>query len=320
MSTVTIKIMQLHACEKRVELSMSIDADVPAVLKGDAGRLRQIITNLIGNAIKFTPEGAVTLHIRKDSEDEHTVMLRFLVRDSGIGIADGKLENIFEPFTQADRYTTRKYSGIGLGLTFCKKLALLMGGSIGAESTEGIGSTFWFTVEMQKSDEAVLAAPKTLCAATLRVRTQSKARVFRILLTEDDQNAREIVPKLLKNYGYLVDVAEDGKKALRALEAEDYDLVLMDCMMPEMNGYEVTAVIRDTVSAVRRHDIPVIALTGNAMKQDCERCIAAGMDDHLPKPLILNDLLVKLDFWLNGQEPTQQSCEENITAPAPHTP
>ena len=121
---------------------------------------------------------------------------------------------------------------------------------------------------------------------------------IRILLVEDDPNAQKIVPKLLKNYGYQVDVAGDGKKALQALEENDYALVLMDCMMPEMNGYEVTSVIRNPASAVRRHDIPVIALTGNAMKQDRDECITAGMDDHLPKPLLLQDMLAKLEEWL----------------------
>src|SRR5512133_99127 len=300
--TDTIKLLQLPARKKGVKLSMTMDSDVPTVLKGDSGRLRQIITNLIGNAIKFTPEGSVTLHIRKDSEDGHSVTLRFLVRDSGIGIATGKLEQIFDPFTQADSSTTRKYGGTGLGLTISKKLAELMGGSIGAESTEGSGSTFWFTVVMSKPAESSLAAEKPLRAATHHVEKQTERSGIRILLTEDDQNAREIVPKLLKSYGFKVDVAGDGKEALRALEEEDYDLVLMDCMMPEMNGYDVTAVIRDPASAVRRHDIPVIALTGNAMKQDSEHCIAAGMNDLLPKPLILKDLLVKLDRWLNRRE------------------
>jgi CheY-like chemotaxis protein len=125
---------------------------------------------------------------------------------------------------------------------------------------------------------------------------------LRLLLAEDDPTAQSIVPKLLRNYGYLVDVAGDGREALLALENNDYALVLMDCMMPEISGYEATAVIRNPSSAVRRHDIPIIALTGNAMKGDHDRCIAAGMNDHLPKPLILNDLLLKLDYWLKTKE------------------
>ncbi|MBW4057265.1 MAG: PAS domain S-box protein [Proteobacteria bacterium] len=301
--TDTIKLMSLQAREKGVMLSFSIDSEVPTTLKGDATRLRQILTNLVGNAIKFTHKGTVTLNIEKNNEKEHSVTLRFLVCDTGIGIATNKLEHIFEPFTQADSSTTRKYGGTGLGLAICKKLALLMGGDIGVQSTEGKGSTFWFTAVMEKQKEA-RAGQRSCLVSEERTASplakKSTANGIRILLTEDDPRALIIIPKLLKNYGYLVDVTCDGKEALQALENNDYALVLMDCMMPVMNGYEVTAVIRDPDSAVRRHDIPVIALTGNAMKQDRDRCIAAGMDDHLPKPLILVDLLEKLDTWLKG--------------------
>jgi len=296
----TIRILSHQAREKWVKLSSSIDTAVPTALKGDAGRLRQILINLVGNAIKFTPKGSVTLQLRKDAEDERSVTLRFLVRDSGIGIAADKLEHIFEPFTQGDSSTTRRYGGTGLGLAICKQLAELMGGSIGAESTEGHGSTFWFTVVMEKPTKAPLRLEGVEAPFTREGRGSLCANGIRILLTEDDPNAQKIVPKLLKKYGYQVEVAGDGKEALLALETNDYALVLMDCMMPEMSGYEVTAVIRDPASAVRRHDIPVIALTGNAMKQDRDRCIAAGMDDHLPKPLLLPDLLAMLEKWSGG--------------------
>jgi signal transduction histidine kinase len=154
-----INLLSLQAREKGVELAASIDTEVPTALKGDAGRLRQIITNLVGNAIKFTPKGTVTLHIRKDSEVEQSVTLHFKVQDCGIGIEADKLEQIFEPFTQADSSTSRKYGGTGLGLTICKRLAELMGGSIGAESTERHGSTFWFTVVMEKQEETSSPLP-----------------------------------------------------------------------------------------------------------------------------------------------------------------
>ena len=290
----TINLLSLQALEKAVRFTSSIDNDVPLFLKGDAVRLRQIITNLVGNAVKFTHEGSVTLHIRKETEDKHSVSLRFQVSDSGIGIADDKLVQIFEPFTQADGSTTRRYGGTGLGLAICKRLAQLMKGSIGVESTEGEGSTFWFAAMFEKQTENDLAAPKTVSS----VGVEKTAAGIRLLLAEDDPTAQSIVPKLLMNYGYLVDVASNGREALQALQNNDYELVLMDCMMPEMNGYQVTSVIRDPASAVRRHDIPVIALTGNAMQHDIDLCIAAGMDDHLSKPLILVDLLAKLDGWL----------------------
>ncbi|OGT98420.1 MAG: hypothetical protein A2079_04450 [Geobacteraceae bacterium GWC2_48_7] len=297
----TIKLLSLHANEKGVKLVSSIDNEVPKALKGDAGRLRQILNNLVGNAIKFTPKGAVTLHIGKDTEDEHSATIRFQVCDSGIGIAADKLEHIFEPFTQADSSTTRRYGGTGLGLAICKKLTTLMGGNIGVESIEGEGSTFWFTAVMEKQVEAESIRPdcRVLCDSTeMPLPKRASTGGIRILLTDDDPMALSILPKLLSLYGYNVDVAVGGKEALLALERNDYALVLMDCMMPDMNGYEVTAVIRDPVSAVRCHNIPVIALTGNAMKQDRDRCLAAGMNDHLPKPLILPDLLAMLEKWL----------------------
>jgi len=294
----TIKLLSLNAREKAVKLTSMIDDEVPTALKGDACRLRQIIINLVGNAIKFTPKGSVTLTIRKDAEDEHSATLRLQVSDSGIGIAADKLDQIFEPFTQVDSSTTRKFGGTGLGLAICRRLAELMGGSIGVESVEGKGSTFWLTVILEKQIKHDNASPQSDFSQDRSVDVQKAGSGLRLLLAEDDPTAQKIVPKLLRNYGYLVDVASDGREALLALENNDYELVLMDCMMPEISGYEATAVIRNPASAVRRHDIPIIALTGNAMKGDHDRCIAVGMNDHLSKPLILNDLLLKLDYWL----------------------
>jgi signal transduction histidine kinase/ActR/RegA family two-component response regulator len=302
----TINLLLLQSREKGVKLTATIDTDVPTALKGDAGRLRQIIINLVGNAIKFTNKGFVTLHIQKDSEDEHNVTLRFLVHDSGIGIAANKLEQIFAPFSQVDSTTTRKYGGTGLGLTISRNLAEMMGGSVSVESVEGQGSTFWFTVVVGKQGEESLPDPHLPVAGFNSSPPSAgesgqgcfSAPVIRILLVEDDPDARKIVPKLLKYYGYQVDVAADGKKALQALEENEYALVLMDCMMPEMDGYEAIAVIRDQASVVRSHDIPVIALTGNAMKHDRDKCIAVGMDDHLTKPLLLSDMLAMLEKWL----------------------
>ncbi|OGU17363.1 MAG: hypothetical protein A2076_03955 [Geobacteraceae bacterium GWC2_53_11] len=312
----TINLLSLHAREKGVKLVSLMDSDVPTALRGDAGRLRQIVTNLVGNAIKFTSSGTVTLQIRKDSEDEQLTTLRFLVSDSGIGIAADKLEHIFAPFIQADSSTTRRFGGTGLGLAICKKLTEMMGGEIGVESAEGVGSTFWFTVVMEKRFNAPSLDGRGVGVGEVGINIDSgtfpptltlprkgggdslsNADEIRILLAEDEPNAQMILPKLLKNYGYLVDVAGNGKEAVQALQNNDYALVLMDCMMPEINGYEATVIIRDPASDVRNHDIPVIALTGNAMKQDCDYCITAGMDDHLPKPLNLNELLAKLEKW-----------------------
>ena len=236
------------------------------------------------------------------SNEGSSVTLRFLIHDSGIGIAADKLEHIFESFNQANGSTTRVYGGTGLGLTICKRLVELMGGAIGVESVDGKGSTFWFTVVLGNQIEAqIQLSPVT---AEHR-RDPFDASGIRILLTEDDPVAQKIIPKLLQSQGYQVDVACDGKEALQALEKNDYALVLMDCMMPEMSGYEVTGVIRDPGSTVRRHDIPVIALTGNAMKQDRDHCLAVGMNDHLSKPILMSDLLAMLEKHLMGENKQQ---------------
>jgi len=275
-----------------------MDTEVPTVLKGDAGRLRQLITNLVGNAIKFTPKGTVTLHIGKETADEQSVSLRFEVSDSGIGISADKLEHIFEPFTQADSSTTRKFGGTGLGLAICKRLAELMGGSIGVESRLGVGSTFWFTVVLEMLPAGEIAPPEAISAPKPNAAIAATGSGIRLLVAEDDPSTQQLVRLLLGLHGYAVDVVGNGQEALLALQKNDYALVLMDCMMPELNGYEATAVIRDSASPVRQHDIPIIALTGNALKEDRGRCLDAGMDGHLSKPFAMTDLIAKIDLWL----------------------
>nr|MBW4057260.1 response regulator [Pseudomonadota bacterium] len=290
----TVKLSSLQAHEKGLTFTMTIDEGVPTALVGDVSRLRQIIVNLVSNAIKFTSKGYIALQVKKDAEDEYSATLRFLIHDTGIGIEPAKLKQIFEPFTQADDSTTRNFGGTGLGLTICKRLTELMSGNIGVESVYGQATIFFFTVVMQKQTEVLLPAPVIKVDRS----ETSSSNGYRILLAEDDQRAHIIVSGLLKHYGYQVDSVNNGKEALQALENKNYALVLMDCMMPEMDGYEATAVIRNPESAVLQHGIPIIALTGNAMKQDVEICIAAGMDDHLPKPLMLPDLLAKLEKWV----------------------
>ena len=310
-----INIHLIHAREKNVQLDSLIEPDVPLLLKGAAGRLRQIITNLVGNAVKFTEKGSISLHIRMDAEDDQHVTLRFLVHDSGIGIAADKLETIFESFTQADGSTTRKYGGTGLGLSISRQLAGLMGGAVGVESAEGQGSTFWFTVvmEKQKADELRAGSTPLLKRRAGRDRNADNQRhiplnlpfsrkdasaAIRILLVEDDQTNQLLTKSILAKTGYQVDLANNGREALTLMEENDYALVLMDCMMPVMNGYDATAVIRDPSSAVRNHSVPVIALTAKALQHDRETCLAAGMDDYLSKPLDVAEFLDMLDKWV----------------------
>jgi PAS domain S-box-containing protein len=316
----TINLLTLHAQGKGLTLSAQIDPDVPLLLKGDAGRLRQILNNIIGNAIKFTAEGSVLLQIRKDAEDAEQTTLRFLVTDTGIGVADDKLEKIFEPFTQVDSSTTRQYGGTGLGLTISRQLAELMGGTIGVEKreeNEGNGTTFWFTVVLAKQKDNVSSSQDE------RIQTvdlggnlplpfnsflgfhqggedisNSTSHNTRILLAEDDPINQHMTKLFLTKSGYQVDVANDGRAALKLLEENDYAVVLMDCMMPVLSGYEATAIIRNPASAVRNHAVPVIALTANAMREDRDSCLAAGMDDYLAKPIEVAKVLGMLEKWI----------------------
>jgi signal transduction histidine kinase/FixJ family two-component response regulator len=317
--TSAINVHFLHARKKGLELDSLIDTDVPLQLNGDAGRLRQIITNLLGNAVKFTEKGSISLHICKDSEDDQQVTLRFQVHDSGIGIAADNLEKIFESFTQADGSTTRKYGGTGLGLTISRHLAELMGGSVGVESAEGQSSTFWFTVVMEKQKADGLRAdssPLLIQAGRVDRKFDNQRQIplsphismngdsasIRILLVEDDQTSQFMTKSILAKCGYQVDVANNGSEALIFLQENDYVLVLMDCMMPVMNGYDATAVIRDPSSAVRNHSIPVIAITAKALRGDREICLAAGMDDYLSKPLDIDEFMEKLKKWVLNDE------------------
>jgi len=293
-----IDMLQLQALEKGLDLGLRIDDDIPLLLKGDSGRLRQVLTNLIGNAIKFTPSGYIHVHIQNDGEDQGSVTLRILVRDSGIGIAPDKLELIFEPFMQADGSTTRKYGGSGLGLTICRQLVKLMGGKMGLESFEGKGTLFWFTVALKKHTTVESVPVPRSNLADYFGKSGPSGIGPPLLLAEDDPTSQIVTRAFLTKLGCRVDIAENGHEVLKALHEKEYALILMDCMMPGMNGYEATAVIRDPASSVRNHDIPIIALTANAMRNDREKCLAAGMDDFLAKPLELKVLVAMLEKWL----------------------
>ncbi len=297
-------IFSFGAEQKGVTLELQLDPDLSLNLTGDPGRLSQIMVNLLGNAVKFTDQGFVRLHISAEAADEHHAVLRFAVTDSGIGIAPDKLAHIFEPFTQADSSTTRKYGGTGLGLAISKKLVHLMGGEIGVDSVVGTGSTFWFVLPLGKQPAEPLYGQVNRAGAPVPelLLTEGKHRGH-LLLAEDDPVNQQVAVSYLERLGYSFDIVENGHEVLQALTERDYDLVLMDFMMSEMGGLEATAMIRDPLFQVRNRTVPIVALTARATVGDREYCLAAGMSDYLTKPLRLEALAATLAKWLPQAPP-----------------
>ncbi|MCP5046268.1 MAG: response regulator [bacterium] len=464
----TSDILALRAQQKGLEFICLIEPNVPSLLRGDPGRLRQIVTNLVGNAIKFTQQGEVALKVSLGEEDDLGATLHFSVTDTGIGIPGDRLEDLFDAFTQADASFTRKFGGTGLGLSICKQLTELMDGQIGVKSREGSGSTFWFSVVFQKQappDEgepvetrfkdiigqrvlvvddnatsraliAVLleswhcrfetasSGPSALgnlnaargegdpfriaildktmpdmsgeelgrnikrdpalkdtllvmmtgmglrgdagrlekigfsayltkpikrsllydCLVTVhsgkassdesgqRIVTrhsiaEDKRRRVRILLAEDNITNQKVALGILERLGYRADAVANGMEAVKALEAMPYDLVLMDCQMPELDGYQATGKIREKEKEKKMsggtqhsHRIPIIAMTANVMTGDREKCLSAGMDDYIPKPVNPRVLSDALDKWLSHSAPAgsgEPGGEEAEKAPGP---
>jgi PAS domain S-box-containing protein len=308
------RLLSYRADSKGIILAYTIDPGVPIVLKGDPTRVRQVVTNLVGNALKFTAQGAVRVTASLASDHDGFVTIRFEISDTGIGIPAANLGSIFSPFTQADNSTTRKYGGTGLGLAICKQLAELMGGEIGVTSEEGQGSTFWFTARFEKQSAGALQAAQDAAANTLsttpRVVDSLDDLTARILLAEDNVINQKVALHILKALGYTADVVADGQEAVNALAMTNYDLVLMDCMMPLMNGFEATGIIRAQNSAVLNHNVPVIAMTANANKGDRDKCLDAGMDDYVSKPVNKAVLAAVLEKWLSPARLLQRKTIE----------
>jgi CheY-like chemotaxis protein len=253
-------------------------------VSGDPTRLRQVVTNLLGNALKFTSAGTVTLRAETTSrpDGDGRPWIRVSVHDTGIGMASEQMAQLFQRFSQADSSTTRRFGGSGLGLVICKHLVELMGGSIHADSAPGRGSTFWFEVPLEAALDPV---PPAVEANPLLGAEASAVgpRPARVLVVEDNAVNCLVVQAMLERLGMTVTLANDGAQAVATIETNDFDVVLMDCQMPVMDGYEATRRIR--ASGHPRAQVPIIALTAHALAEDQQRCEAAGMNDYLPKPV-----------------------------------
>lgn len=294
----TIQLLRHRARQKGVELVSIIHQDVPSRLKGDPGRIRQILTNLVGNAVKFTQRGDVVIRCSVEAKCEDDVRLRVSVTDTGIGISPDVQATLFQPFTQADSSTTRKYGGTGLGLAICKQLVELMGGNISVESTPGKGSTFWFTLVLTPSDSDDTDAGQTEQGGVQSVKAIPASA--KLLLVEDNLVNQKVALRILKKLGAQPDIADNGLQALEAIRGQHYDLVLMDCMMPEMDGFEATIAIRNMQDEIVQPVI--IAMTASILQSERDRCYEAGMDDYLSKPIKIDLLYSTIMKWLRHRE------------------
>jgi CheY-like chemotaxis protein len=260
--------------------------------------LRQILINLKGNALKFTEHGEVYLEARLEEETPEDIILRFDVRDTGTGITPEAQQKIFDAFSQADSSMARRHEGTGLGLAISKQLVEMMGGNIGMESTPGKGSLFWFTVRLKRAH--AIARQKVEGEAQGKV-TESRPsdQQLRVLLAEDNPVNQEVGRLILEGLDCLVEVVDDGRHAVEEVFSERYDLVFMDCQMPDLDGYEATSMIRQREAKIDggRRRVPIIALTAHAMEGDRELCLAAGMDDYVSKPFNAAQIGAILEKW-----------------------
>jgi signal transduction histidine kinase/ActR/RegA family two-component response regulator len=283
-----LKTFLVRARQKGLEVSWGVEPEVPEALVGDPNRLSQILVNLLGNAVKFTDKGQISLAVQVSAVEKDFVQLHFSVQDTGIGIASEKLECIFEAFTQADGSTARRYGGTGLGLTISRQLAQMMGGRLWAESVPGRGSTFHFTARLGMPQ--TLHAPESGQGLAGRQSAGDAPHSLRILLAEDNPVNQLLATRLLEKRGHRVALARNGREALEQIAAQAFDVILMDVQMPELDGLEATAAIREQEKTTGGH-LPIVALTAHAMQSDHQRFLAAGMDGYVSKPIDINQLV-----------------------------
>jgi len=295
-----LDLLSVRAQAKGLVLTRAVARDMPRSVRGDPGRLRQVLMNLLGNALKFTRAGVVETSMAVERPGGGPAQIRFCVRDTGIGIAPEDQARLFQSFTQVDNSDTRRHGGTGLGLAISKQLVELMGGAIGLESEPGIGSAFWFTMRLVEVASAAADAGRSK-PVRLRQRAESlrPPGTWRILLAEDNPVNRKVASRILQQAGFAVDAVTNGREALEALEVRPYDVVLMDVQMPEMDGFQATRAIRSRADERRR--TPVLAMTANVMSGDRELCLEAGMDDYISKPVRPDELRGAVLRWLGPE-------------------
>lgn len=306
-----------QARQKHLRFICEVSQEVPRFVEGDPGRIHQVAANLVSNALKFTHEGVVSLSVSAEPIEGNVMKVRFEVKDSGIGISEDVRGLIFSPFVQADGTTTRKYGGTGLGLAICRQLVSTMGGEIDFTSIPGDGSTFYFYVPLrvrrasenpmawltdtaEPASERAAALRDTMNRASAEIQSTTNAArpsSLRILVAEDNRINQKVIIGLLKKLGFKADIVENGLQAVYAHQECGYDLILMDLQMPEMDGLEATRQIRNSQDKSIQRDVPIIALTANAMKGDRELCLETGMNDYLSKPVSPEALSAAIKRW-----------------------
>jgi PAS domain S-box-containing protein len=307
-----MKIFGVRAKQNGLELSSHIASDVPDALLGDPGRLRQILSNLVDNAIKFTKQGDIAIQIEKDSQSAEEICVHFSVEDSGIGIPRDKQQLIFEAFSQADNTTTRKYGGTGLGLSISSRLVSMMGGKIWVESEASEGSVFHFTarfnLQKQKTGRVNRRGAHSNSKSAAQSPDGDRRRRLHILLVEDNPINQLLAKRLIDKRGDTLVVANCGREALAVMESQQFDLILMDIQMPEMSGIEVTAAIREKEKDTGGH-IPIIATTASALKEDKDHCLEVGMDAYLAKPIDKDALFETMDMLMGSSQSRKDSAD-----------
>ncbi len=326
----TVALLEPRAQQKAIGLECVVAPALMGYFRGDAGRIRQVLVNLVGNAVKFTERGKVRVEARVESGEPAEPVVRFVVHDTGIGIPAEARRRLFQPFTQVDGTVTRRFGGTGLGLAISRQLVALLGGNIGFESEVGVGSRFWFELPLTRTARSDTApgllvkpaqpAPTPARTATGAARPQTPRRPLKLLLAEDNPANQMVARLMLRQMGHRVDVVNDGQQALARLAVEPYDAVLMDCQMPELDGYETTRRIR--AGAVPKLDphIPIIAMTAYAMADDRAKCLAAGMTSYVPKPVNQAELQDAFQFCGLVEIPAENSLpgpSSTVAVPAP---